>query len=103
MVTLDSVCILTNVIIINPIRSNIIFWITIFQKIIEAIIAQTNIRLYHDQHFRIFFPFRHINIWGMDQQVNYKTMGSNNLITNKEKAIGSKWNNKKMEILEGKD
>jgi hypothetical protein len=39
----------------------------------------------------------------MDQQVNYKTMGSNNLITNKEKAIGSKWNNKKMEILEGKD
>jgi hypothetical protein len=45
MVTLDGVCILTNVIIINPIRSNIIFWITIFQKIIETIIAQTNIRL----------------------------------------------------------
>jgi len=35
-----------------------------------------------------FIPFRHINIWGMHQQVNYKTMGSDNLITNKERATG---------------
>jgi hypothetical protein len=30
-------------------------------------------------------------------------MGSNNIITNKEKTISSKRNNQKMEILEGRD
>jgi len=44
MVTLDGVYILTNVLIVNLIRSKKIL-ITIFQKNIETIIAQTKIRL----------------------------------------------------------
>jgi hypothetical protein len=39
----------------------------------------------------------------MHQQVNYKTMGFDNLITKKEKTTGFKKKDKKMEILEGKD
>jgi hypothetical protein len=39
----------------------------------------------------------------MHQQINYKTMGSSNLITNKEKTTNSKKNNKKLEILKGRD
>jgi len=38
----------------------------------------------------------------MHQQVNHKTMGSDNLITNKERATSLKKNNKKMKIFEGK-
>jgi hypothetical protein len=39
----------------------------------------------------------------MHQQINYKTMGFGNLINNKENTTSSKINNKKMEILKGRD
>ncbi len=71
MLFINGIRSLTNVVIVDFIRANLVLYVVSSRKVITMVVAQANERLYHDWHLTNASLFRAIKIFFcLHQQVN---------------------------------
>jgi hypothetical protein len=73
---MDGICTLVNVIIVDPIRTNLVSWVVLSHGVVATVVAQMKEGLYHNRYLvNMFLPLA-IEVFGCFHQQ------SNNLFIN---------------------